>query len=79
MSKKWTGLLKEAYTDADKFKIEFTAPLNGSKKRLSIGALMLIDSLYFEGKKGFLNHLVSAPGIQLIFVVAGAVWMLKNV
>ena len=79
MSKKWTGLLKEAYTDADKFKIEFTAPLSGSKKRLSIGALMLIDSLYFEGKKGFLNHLVSAPGIQLIFVAAGAVWMLKNV
>ena len=74
MSKKWSGLLKEAYTDADKFKIEFTAPLASSKKRLSLAALMLIDSLYFEGKKSFFNHLVSAPGIQLIVLVAVIVW-----
>ena len=75
VSKKWTGLLKEAYTDADKFNLEFTQPLSGSKKRLSIAALMLIDSLYFEGKKGFLNHLISAPGIQIIIAIAAAIWL----
>jgi len=75
VSKKWTGLLKEAYTDADKFNLEFEEPLSGSKKRLSIAALMLIDSLYFEGKKGFLNHLISAPGIQLLVMLAGIFWL----
>ena len=75
VSKKFKGLLQEAYTDADKFNIEFTAPLSSSKKRLSIAALMLIDSLYFEGNKGFFNHLVSAPGIQIIIAIAAIIWL----
>jgi Zn-finger nucleic acid-binding protein/uncharacterized protein YxjI len=75
MSKKWSGLLKEAYTDADKFNIEFTEPLASSKKRLSLAALMLIDSLYFEGKKSFFNHFMAAPGIQLILLGAIIMWV----
>ena len=78
ISKKWSGLLKEVYTDADKFSIRFEEPLGGSKKRLSLAALMLVDSLYFEGKKGFLGHFVSAPGIQLLFVVVMISWWFKH-
>mgnify|MGYP003644344027 CR=1 FL=1 len=66
ISKKWSGLLKEAYTDADKFSLHFNTPLDPERKRLALAALMLIDSLYFEGKKGFLGHLFSAPGLQLL-------------
>ena len=69
VSKKWSGLLKEAYTDADKFSLRFTTPLDPERKRLALGALMLVDSLYFEGKKGFLGHLFSAPGLQLLALV----------
>jgi Zn-finger nucleic acid-binding protein/uncharacterized protein YxjI len=78
ISKKWTGFLKETYTDADKFNIEFTEPLSSSKKRLSIAALMLIDSLYFESKKGFFNHFISAPGVQLIVFIALISWLLNK-
>ena len=66
ITKKWTGLLKEAYTDADRFNLEFTDSLSYPKKRLSIAALMLIDSLYFEGKKNFSQHFISAPGLSLV-------------
>jgi hypothetical protein len=74
MSKNWAGLLRESFTDADKFNIQFEAPLSNSKKRLSIATLMLIDSLYFEGKKSFYHHLISAPGIQLILFFATVWW-----
>lgn len=73
MTKRWSGFLKESFTDADKFNIQFEGPLSNSKKRLSIATLMLIDSLYFEGKKSFYHHLLSAPGIQLI-VFSATIW-----
>ena len=66
ISKKWTGVLKEAYTDADKFNMRFSSPLDAKRKKFSVGALMLIDSLYFEGNKGFMTHLISAPGFQIV-------------
>ncbi|MFT5219947.1 MAG: hypothetical protein ACI9LO_002294 [Planctomycetota bacterium] len=47
--------------------------LDPQHKRLALGALMLIDSLYFEGKKGFFGHLFSAPGLQLLLVSIGLV------
>lgn len=75
MTKKWTGFLKESFTDADNFNIQFEGPLSSPKKRLSIAALMLIDSLYFEGRKSFYHHLLSAPGMQLIVFTATIWWL----
>ena len=79
MSKKWAGFLRESFTDADKFNIQFEVLLSNSKKRLSIATLMLIDSLYFEGKKSFYHHLISAPGIQLIVFFATIWWFSTKV
>jgi Zn-finger nucleic acid-binding protein/uncharacterized protein YxjI len=78
MTKRWSGFLQETFTDADNFNIQFEGPFTSSKKRLSIAALMLIDSLYFEGNKSFINHLISAPGIQLIAFIGAVWWMVSH-
>ncbi|XP_055347501.1 phospholipid scramblase 2-like [Paramacrobiotus metropolitanus] len=48
ISKQWTGILKEAYTDADNFGIQFPMDLDVQTKATLLGALFLIDFLYFE-------------------------------
>jgi hypothetical protein len=67
--KKWSGLLKETWTDADNFSMRFGMTLDGTRKRLLVGAMMLIDSLYFEGRNRFIRHFVSAPGAQIAVLV----------
>ena len=73
ITKKWSGSLLESFTDADNFSIRFDGNLNTRRKRLVIGGLMLVDSLYFEGKKPFWQHFISTPGIQLVLASAAAV------
>jgi len=51
ISKQWTGLLKEAFTDADNFGISFPMDLDVRMKATLIGAMFLIDFMFFE-KKG---------------------------
>nr|CAG4712623.1 unnamed protein product [Naegleria fowleri] len=46
--KKWSGFLKEAFTDADNFGIEFPISSTTKEKAILLGALFLIDFLYFE-------------------------------
>ncbi|KAG2379630.1 hypothetical protein C9374_006747 [Naegleria lovaniensis] len=46
--KKWSGFLKEAFTDADNFGIEFPTSATTKEKAILLGALFLIDFLYFE-------------------------------
>ncbi len=48
--KKWSGLGKEMFTDADNFNITFPPGADLKKKALLLGALFLIDMLYFEQK-----------------------------
>ena len=50
ISKKWTGLGKEMFTDADNFNIIFPPDATVDKKSILLGALFLIDMLYFEQK-----------------------------
>ncbi len=50
ISKKWSGLGKEMFSDADNFNIEFPANIDLNKKNILLGALFLIDMLYFENK-----------------------------
>ncbi|XP_021968253.1 phospholipid scramblase 1 [Folsomia candida] len=48
ISKKWSGLLKEAFTDADNFGITFPMDLDVKMKAVMLGALFLIDFMFFE-------------------------------
>ena len=51
ISKQWSGLLKEAFTDADNFGISFPMDLDVRMKAVLIGALFLIDFMFFEKKQ----------------------------
>lgn len=48
ITKQWTGLLKEAYTDADNFGVTFPLDLDVKIKAVCLGAVFLIDFMYFE-------------------------------
>lgn len=48
ITKKWSGLLKEAYTDADNFGVIFPTDLDLRQKCLLLGAVFLIDFVHFE-------------------------------
>ena len=51
ITKKWSGLGKETFTDADNFGITFPRNWTPSTKALFLGATFLIDFVHFE-KKG---------------------------
>jgi uncharacterized protein YxjI len=46
--KKWSGLLKEAFTVADNFGLEFPRDLPVDQKAVLLGAVFLIDFAHFE-------------------------------
>ena len=49
--KRWSGILKEAFTDADQFTINFHGKnLNVKERTLILAATLLIDLVYFEKK-----------------------------
>jgi len=48
IKKKWSGLLKELFTDADNFGVSFPSGASAKEKALILGATFLIDFLYFE-------------------------------
>jgi len=48
ITKQWTGLGKEAFTDADNFGISFPLDLDVKVKATLLGALFLIDFMFFE-------------------------------
>ncbi|MBY0415110.1 MAG: hypothetical protein K2Q18_13145 [Bdellovibrionales bacterium] len=49
--KKWSGLLKEVFTDADNFTIDFKDKnLSENERRIIVAAALLIDIVYFEQK-----------------------------
>ncbi|XP_012259568.1 phospholipid scramblase 1 [Athalia rosae] len=50
ISKKWSGFVREAFTDADVFGISFPADLDVKIKAVLVGACFLIDFMYFEGQ-----------------------------
>lgn len=51
ISKQWTGLAREAFTDADNFGISFPGDLDVRAKATLLGAVFLIDFMFFETKK----------------------------
>ena len=50
ITKKWSGLLKEGFTDADNFGVTFAAEWGVEVKALVLGAVFLIDFVHFENK-----------------------------
>ncbi|XP_059154161.1 phospholipid scramblase 2-like [Physella acuta] len=48
ISKKWSGMVKEMFTDADTFGVTFPIELDARMKATIIGAVFLIDFMYFE-------------------------------
>jgi scramblase len=51
VEKKWAGLLREAFTDADRFRVSFPEASLGSDARLLVlAAALFIDLQYFEKK-----------------------------
>ena len=50
ITKKWTGFLKEGFTDADNFGVTFPNNWSNEQKALFLGAVFLIDFVHFENK-----------------------------
>lgn len=48
ISKQWSGLARELFTDADFFGISFPIDLDVNIKAITLGACFLIDSMFFE-------------------------------
>ncbi|XP_078266282.1 phospholipid scramblase 1-like [Rhinoraja longicauda] len=48
IAKNWSGLLLEAFTDADNFEVTFPMNLDVNIKAVLLGATFLIDFMYFE-------------------------------
>jgi len=48
ISKRWSGLIKEAFTEADNFGISFPRDLDIRCKATLLGAAFLIDYMYFQ-------------------------------
>ncbi|XP_014680946.1 PREDICTED: phospholipid scramblase 1-like [Priapulus caudatus] len=48
IQKQWTGLVREMFTDADNFGVQFPLDLDVKMKAILLGALFLIDFVYFE-------------------------------
>ena len=48
ITKRWSGLGKEAFTDADNFGVEWPEDWPPQIKALLLGAVFLIDFMYFE-------------------------------
>ena len=60
ISKQWTGLLKEAFTDADNFGVSFPLDLDVKIKATLLGAVFLIDFMFFEKSQ---NNEGDTPGM----------------
>lgn len=48
ISKQWSGLMKEVFTDTDNFGIQFPLDLDVKMKATLLGACFLIDFMFFE-------------------------------
>ncbi len=50
ITKKWSGLMKEGFTDADNFGVTFPGNWSIEQKAIFLGAVFLIDFVHFENK-----------------------------
>ena len=50
IEKKWSGLLTEVFTDADRFRIVLGGRVSPLERRLLVAAAIFVDLQYFEAK-----------------------------
>jgi uncharacterized protein YxjI len=50
ITKQWSGMLREAFTNADTFGVQYGPGMNPQLRALALAATFLIDFLYFEHK-----------------------------
>ncbi|PRP91146.1 Scramblase [Enhygromyxa salina] len=50
ITKEWSSLLEEAFTDADTFGVQFSSAMSPQLRALVLAATFLIDFLYFENR-----------------------------
>ncbi|XP_075528154.1 phospholipid scramblase 2-like isoform X2 [Dermacentor variabilis] len=60
ITKTWTGALREAFTDADNFAVTFPMDLDVKIKAVLLGAVFVIDFVFFENSAGGNN--TDCPG-----------------
>jgi uncharacterized protein YxjI len=51
IKKKWSGLLKEAFTDADNFRVELGSSMDPSLRAVMLATTFFIDFLHFENRQ----------------------------
>lgn len=56
VSKQWSGFVKEMYTNADNFGVTFPSDLDVKVKATLLGAVFLIDFMFFEQPKNNNNN-----------------------
>ncbi|KAH9519332.1 Phospholipid scramblase 1, partial [Bulinus truncatus] len=56
ITKQWSGLFQEYFTDADNFGISFPMDLDVKLKATLMGCVFLIDFMYFENNQQNQNH-----------------------
>ncbi|XP_048736609.1 phospholipid scramblase 2-like isoform X2 [Ostrea edulis] len=56
ISKQWSGLMREYFTDADNFGVSFPMDLDVRMKAVMVGAVFLIDFMYFEQNQNNQHH-----------------------
>lgn len=56
VSKQWSGLLKEMFTEADNFGVTFPMDLDVKVKGTLLAAVFLIDMMYFAKNKNDNNR-----------------------
>ncbi|XP_042190584.1 phospholipid scramblase 1 isoform X2 [Callorhinchus milii] len=52
ITKQWSGLSREMFTDSDSFGIQFPMDLDVKVKAVLLGACLLVDFMYFEQNSG---------------------------
>ncbi|XP_050041648.1 phospholipid scramblase 2-like [Dermacentor andersoni] len=60
ITKTWTGAFREAFTDADNFTVTFPMDLDVKIKAVLLGAVFIIDFVFFESSAGRNN--MDCPG-----------------
>jgi uncharacterized protein YxjI len=48
ITKRWSGIGREVFTDADRFQLQFQQVIDPVERRILLGALFLIDFQHFE-------------------------------
>lgn len=57
ISKQWSGLMREMFTDSDNFGVSFPMDLDVKMKAVMIGAVFLIDFMFFEHSQNQQNQM----------------------